>query len=111
MWRAGEIQLARREAGFRVSKKGVRDLVTDPGYARLAQATPGDVQAAFDKWYPRALDTCGKSESRFSELAVAYGIRRWGNAELRQMYKTDVDAQIRGLGLEVPPEDRGRRIL
>jgi len=27
--RAGEIQLARREGGFRVSKKGVRDLVTD----------------------------------------------------------------------------------
>lgn len=27
--RAGEIQIARREGGFRVSKKGVRDLVTD----------------------------------------------------------------------------------
>jgi ring-1,2-phenylacetyl-CoA epoxidase subunit PaaA len=69
------------------------------------------VQAAVNKWYPRALDTFGKSESRFSDLAVAYGIRRWGNAELRRMYKEDIDAQIRGLGLEVPPEERGRKIF
>jgi len=27
------------------------------------------------------------------------------------MYKDDIDAQIRGLGLEVPPEDRGRKIF
>ena len=42
---------------------------------------------------------------------MAYGIRRWGNAELRRMYKEDIDAQLRALGLEVPPEDRGRKIF
>jgi 1,2-phenylacetyl-CoA epoxidase catalytic subunit len=87
------------------------DLVRDPDYARLVQATRDDVQAALNKWYPRALDTFGRSDSRVSELAVAYGIRRWGNAELRRMYKQDIDQQIRGLDLEVPPEDRDRKIL
>jgi 1,2-phenylacetyl-CoA epoxidase catalytic subunit len=89
----------------------VRDLVKDPEYARLCAAGPAQVQDAIDKWYPKALDTFGKSQSRFSDLAVAYGIRRWGNAELRQMYKQDIDAQIRDLGLTVPPEDRGRTVL
>jgi 1,2-phenylacetyl-CoA epoxidase catalytic subunit len=89
----------------------VRDLVADPEYRRLCGATAADVQAAIDKWYPKALDTFGKAQSRFSELAVAYGIRRWGNEELRQMYKQDVDNQIRQLGLAVPPAERGRKIF
>jgi 1,2-phenylacetyl-CoA epoxidase catalytic subunit len=89
----------------------VADVVRNAEYARLCGAGCDEVQQAVNKWYPRALDTFGKSESRFSDLAVAYGIRRWGNAELRHMYKDDIDAQIRGLGLEVPPEDRGRKIF
>ena len=88
----------------------VRDLVTDPEYARLCGATAADVQRAIDKWYPRALDTFGRAKSRFSDLAVGYGIRRWGNEELRQMYRADIDEQIRALGLAVPPEDRDRKI-
>jgi len=89
----------------------VADAVRNPEYARLCGVSREDIQRAIDKWYPRALDTFGKSDSRGSELAVAYGIRRWGNAELRRMYKEDIDAQLRALGLEVPPEDRGRKIF
>ena len=89
----------------------VADAVRNPEYARLCGASREDIQRAIDKWYPRALDTFGKSDSRGSELAVAYGIRRWGNAELRRMYKEDIDAQLKALGLEVPPEDRGRKIF
>jgi 1,2-phenylacetyl-CoA epoxidase catalytic subunit len=89
----------------------VADVVRSADYARLCAAGGDEVQQAVNKWYPKALDTFGKSESRFSDLAVAYGIRRWGNAELRGMYKDDIDTQIRGLGLEVPPGDRGRKIF
>jgi len=90
----------------------VHDLVTPAsGYPELAGAGKEEVQAAVDRWYPRALDTFGKSQSRFSELAVGYGIRRWGNAELRRMYRDDIDPQIRALGLTAPPEDRGRTIV
>ena len=88
----------------------VRDLVTDADYQRLCRAGKDEVQAAVDKWYPKALDTFGASKSRFSDLAVMYGIRRWGNAELRTMYKDDIDGQIRKLGLIVPPADRNRKV-
>ena len=89
----------------------VRDLVNDAEYQRLCKAGRAEVQASIDKWYPRALDTFGKSESRFSDLAVAYGVRRWGNADLRAMYRTDIDEQITRVGLQVPPADRDRRIF
>jgi 1,2-phenylacetyl-CoA epoxidase catalytic subunit len=89
----------------------VRDLMSDAGYQHLCHAGHDEVQAAVDKWYPKALDTFGKSQSRFSDLAVAYGVRRWGNAELRDMYKKDIDAQIAALGLVVPPADRARKIV
>jgi 1,2-phenylacetyl-CoA epoxidase catalytic subunit len=89
----------------------VADVLRDPEYARLCRATRDDVQATVNKWYPRALDTFGKSDSKFSDLAVRYGIRRWGNAELRRMYKEDIDQQIRALGLEVPPENFNRKVL
>ena len=89
----------------------VADILKDPEYARLCRATRDDVQATVNKWYPRALDTFGKSNSKFSDLAVQYGIRRWGNAELRGMYKEDIDQQIRALGLEVPREDFNRKVL
>jgi len=89
----------------------VRDLVHDATYQGLSQAGPADVQRAIDKWYPKALDTFGKSESKFSDLAVAYGVRRWGNAELREMYRKDIDAQISTLGLVVPPADRNRKVF
>lgn len=89
----------------------VKDLVSDPEYQRVAKAGKAEVQAAVDKWYPKALDTFGKSQSRFSDLAVMYGIRRWGNAELRTTYQADIDEQIKKLGLTVPPADRGRKVL
>jgi 1,2-phenylacetyl-CoA epoxidase catalytic subunit len=88
-----------------------RDLTLDTDYVRAAGAGKEELQAAVDRWYPRALDTFGKSESRFSDLAVGYGIRRWGNAELRQMYKQDMDEQIGAIGLVIPPAERGRTIF
>jgi ring-1,2-phenylacetyl-CoA epoxidase subunit PaaA len=69
------------------------------------------MQAAVDKWYPHALDTFGKSGSKFSDLAVTYGIRRWNNEDLRAMYKKDIDGKIAAIGLTVPPEDRNRSIF
>jgi ring-1,2-phenylacetyl-CoA epoxidase subunit PaaA len=89
----------------------IKDLVHDAEYQALCQAGKEEAQATVDKWYPNALDTFGKAQSKFSDLAVGYGIRRWGNEELRQMYKKDIDAQIAAIGLTVPPAERNRHIF
>jgi len=88
----------------------IKDLVRDARYQALCKAGPQDAQKAVDKWYPRALDTFGAAKSKFSDLAVDLGIRRWGNEELRQMWRKDIDAKIAALGLAVPDPERGRRI-
>jgi 1,2-phenylacetyl-CoA epoxidase catalytic subunit len=88
----------------------IRDLVHDARYQDLAKAGPAEAQKTVDKWYPHALDTFGAANSKFSDLAVAYGIRRWGNEELRRKWQADLDAQIRAAGLAVPDASAGRRV-
>ena len=88
----------------------IRDLVQDARYQELAGAGRAEAQQTVDKWYPHALDTFGAANSKFSDLAVRYGIRRWGNEELRNMWKEDLDKQIAAIGLVVPDATRGRRI-
>ena len=88
----------------------IRDLVQDARYQQLAGAGRTEAQKTVDKWYPHALDTFGAANSKFSDLAVRYGIRRWGNEELRRMWKEDLDKQIAAIGLVVPDATHGRRI-
>jgi 1,2-phenylacetyl-CoA epoxidase catalytic subunit len=88
----------------------IRDLVQNERYQQLAQAGAAEAQRTVDKWYPHSLDTFGSATSKFSDLAVGYGIRRWGNEELRQMWKTDLDAQITAIGLQVPDSASARLI-
>ena len=88
----------------------IRDLAKDARYQDLAKAGPVEAQKTVDKWYPHALDTFGSARSKFSDLAVRYGIRRWGNEELRAMWKDDLDRQIASIGLAVPDAASGRRI-
>jgi len=88
----------------------IKDLMRDARYQDLCKAGPAEAQKAVDKWYPHALDTFGAADSKFSELAVGYGIRRWGNEELRQMWRKDIDPQIEKIGLLVPNSEVGRSI-
>jgi ring-1,2-phenylacetyl-CoA epoxidase subunit PaaA len=88
----------------------IRDLVQNPRYQDLAKAGAAEAQKTVDKWYPHALDTFGAARSKFSDLAVVFGIRRWGNEELRQMWKADLDKQITAIGLAVPDAGAGRLI-
>jgi ring-1,2-phenylacetyl-CoA epoxidase subunit PaaA len=88
----------------------IRDLVQDARYQELAGAGSAEAQQTVNKWYPHALDTFGAANSKFSDLAVRYGIRRWGNEELRNMWKEDLDKQIAAIGLAVPDAALNRRI-
>ncbi len=88
----------------------IKDIFQDPGYGEMCGAAPQDAQATVNKWYPHALDTFGGGKSKFSDLALKYGIRKWGNEELRNMWRADLDAQIEKIGLVVPDADFGRQI-
>jgi 1,2-phenylacetyl-CoA epoxidase catalytic subunit len=88
----------------------IRDLVQDARYQALAGAGRAEAQQTVNKWYPHALDTFGAANSKFSDLAVRYGIRRWSNEELRNMWKEDLDKQIATIGLAVPDAALNRRI-
>lgn len=86
---------------------GLRRMVHDDSY-------PGDremAQAAIDKWFPRALDMFGHSQSQTSQAAMAMGVKKWANEQARQMYLQEVSELISHLGLTVPDPIRDRRVL
>ena len=89
----------------------VRTILTDPEYAEMAGTLPGEVQARLEKWYPRALDTFGKADSRFGEASVALGIRKWGNEDLRKMWTADINPILERLDLKIPPPEWDRHFL
>ena len=70
-----------------------------------------EAQAAIQKWYPRALDMFGHSNSETSRKAIEMGLKRWTNEEARARYIEEVTPIVRGIGLELPSPDFDRRIL
>jgi 1,2-phenylacetyl-CoA epoxidase catalytic subunit len=70
-----------------------------------------EAQVAVNKWYPRALDMFGHSNSETSRRAIEYGLKRWTNEEARARYISEVTALMHTVGLELPPEDFDRHVL
>jgi 1,2-phenylacetyl-CoA epoxidase catalytic subunit len=77
-----------------------------PKYA----GTPEEAQAAVRKWYPRALDMFGHSQSDTSRKAIEFGLKRWTNEEARQRFIGETSPILEKMGIEVPPADFDRRI-
>jgi 1,2-phenylacetyl-CoA epoxidase catalytic subunit len=69
-----------------------------------------EAQAAVNKWYPRALDMFGHSNSETSRRAIEYGLKRWTNEEARERYIREVTPLVTSIGLQVPPADFDRHI-
>ncbi len=82
---------------------GIRELVKE-GKKDLAQAL-------INKWFPRGLDMFGHSKSHTIDMAYKYGLKRYKNDELREMYIKDVKELIEPLGLQLPDIYKNRRIL
>jgi len=80
---------------------------------RLCRSPQGleEANELIQKWWPAALDMFGSSDSRFSEKYVRWGIRKKGNAELRQDYIRDVRPMLESIGIRVPDENANRRFL
>ncbi len=70
-----------------------------------------EAQAAIRKWYPRALDMFGHSNSATSRRAIEYGLKRWTNEEARARYIAEVQTLMNQLGLELPPEGFDRHVM
>ena len=70
-----------------------------------------EAQAATNKWYPRALDMFGHSNSDTSRRAIEFGLKRWTNEEARARYIDEVTALMKTVGLELPPAEFDRHVL
>ncbi len=70
-----------------------------------------EAQASVRKWYPRALDMFGHSQSETSRRAIAWGLKRWTNEEARDRYIAEVSKLVASLGLELPSPEFDRRVL
>lgn len=86
------------------------------GTARLAQLaknpeTHDQAQAAVNRWYPRALDSFGRSGSQRAERFIEWGLKHRLNEQARGDYIKEVTPIIQGMGLVVPDEDYDRHFV
>jgi 1,2-phenylacetyl-CoA epoxidase catalytic subunit len=70
-----------------------------------------EAQEAIRKWYPRALDMFGHSNSETSRRAIEYGLKRWTNEEARARYIEEVVRLLTPYGLDLPPPEFDRHVL
>ncbi len=84
---------------------------------RMAQDGPEyygsreEAQASVRKWYPRALDMFGHSNSETSRKAIEFGLKRWTNDEARAKFTEEVRTLVGPMGLELPPDEFDRHVL
>jgi len=89
--------------GFNVLRRMVKD---GPKYA----GTPEEAQTAVNRWFPRALDMFGHSNSETSRRAIELGLKRWTNEEARARYIAEITPLMDTIGLKLPPADWDRHI-
>lgn len=70
-----------------------------------------EAEAAVRKWYPRALDMFGHSNSETSRKAIEFGLKRWTNEQARQTFVDEVRDLARSIGFELPAEGFDRHVL
>jgi len=90
--------------GASVLKRMVRE---GPRYSGSRE----EAQAAVQKWYPRALDMFGHSNSETSRKAIELGLKRWTNEEARARYIQEITPLVHALGLTLPPAEFDRHVL
>ena len=105
--RALPLMLHEEQFHIAIGVNGFRRMIGDAEY----YGSQPEAQALVDRWYPRALDMFGHSGSSASRQAIAWGIKKWDNDEVRGMYLEEVGQLIRELGLSVPPVAADRRVL
>jgi ring-1,2-phenylacetyl-CoA epoxidase subunit PaaA len=64
-----------------------------------------------NRWYPRALDSFGRSGSYRAERYIEWGLKHRLNEETRRDYIAEVTPILNKMGLIVPDEDYDRHFL
>jgi 1,2-phenylacetyl-CoA epoxidase catalytic subunit len=106
--RAMPLMLSEEQLHLNFGANVLRRMVQD---GSRYSGTKDEAQAAVRKWYPRALDMFGHSQSETSQRAIEYGLKRWTNEEARAKYTEEVAPLVRSIGLELPPNDFDRHVL
>jgi ring-1,2-phenylacetyl-CoA epoxidase subunit PaaA len=105
--RAMPLMLSEEQLHLNFGANVLRRMVREgPKYA----GTPQEAQEAVRKWYPRALDMFGHSNSETSRKAIQYGLKRWTNEEARHRFIAETTPILERMGIEVPSPDLDRRI-
>ncbi|HYA70327.1 MAG TPA: Phenylacetic acid catabolic protein [Thermoplasmata archaeon] len=106
--RAMPLMLSEEQLHLNFGASVLRRMVQDgPSYSGSKE----EAQAAVEKWYPRALDMFGHSNSETSRRAIEYGLKRWTNEEARRRYIDEVTSLVPSLGLTLPPPEFDRHVL
>ncbi len=106
--RAMPLMLSEEQLHLNFGASILRRMVHDgPKYAESPEAA----QAAVNKWYPRALDMFGHSNSDTSRRAIEFGLKRWTNEEARERYIHEVSGLAGNIGLQLPPAEFDRHVL
>jgi 1,2-phenylacetyl-CoA epoxidase catalytic subunit len=105
--RAMPLMLSEEQLHLNFGSSVLRRMVHDgPKYS----GSKAEAQAAVNKWYPRALDMFGHSNSETSRRAIEFGLKRWTNEEARARYISEVTGLTAAVGLELPPPEFDRHI-
>ncbi|HTZ61822.1 MAG TPA: Phenylacetic acid catabolic protein [Thermoplasmata archaeon] len=106
--RAMPLMLSEEQLHLNFGLSVLRRMVQDGGkyYGSREEA-----QRAVEKWYPRALDMFGHSQSATSRRAIEYGLKRWTNEEARARYIQEVSGLMGQIGLALPPPEFDRHVL
>ncbi|MGA8709823.1 MAG: Phenylacetic acid catabolic protein [Thermoplasmata archaeon] len=106
--RAMPLMLSEEQLHLNFGASVLRRMVQDgPKYAGSKE----EAQAAVNKWYPRALDMFGHSNSDTSRRAIEYGLKRWTNEEARRRFIEEVTGLVASLGLALPSAGFDRHVL
>ena len=106
--RAMPLMLSEEQLHLNFGTSVLRRMVQD---AEKYYGSRAEAQEALLKWYPRALDMFGHSNSETSRRAIEYGLKRWTNEEARARFIEEVRGIVTPLGLELPPPEFDRHIL
>jgi len=106
--RAMPLMLSEEQLHLNFGASVLRRMVQD---GRKYYGSSEEAQEAVRKWYPRALDMFGHSNSETSRRAIEWGLKRWTNEEARARFIQEVHTLLAPYHIDLPSPEFDRRVL